>query len=619
MSINTSSKLLINDTLGKHHDLTDFGLKMDGFVESGADAVIREMMGHIRQQNLRSRKALEYQLLTRKGQHPASIKGFPHTPPSEKSISDVLDGDFDENQTRTFFRKKHEKKCHFVEYHQDKRDRSFAYCPIKKCKCKQAGCDLKYQTDLDRTQRFDYYPLNKKDFTIPGMGDPGNSCCSVDNERIAEFSEDLTKLRTHRIVCRRVECPSCYRLWIKSRALEISLALEIASFFRGERPYSMVASIRPNEMYINKWTWKNVNHSLFNRAYRRGNNVGIDGGFVFFHPFRVRKKIKKKLRSYRSQLSGREFELSDGDVGFWRMIRKDVLGLGDFYDYVKVGPHIHGICFGDPKNHNDRDFFIGIQRENSKNARSRVLRLETTQDVVGKVMYVLTHCGVSTLDKIIQPTRRYGNMYDYQVNQNDDNSFTLMKVPDNCFYLMYDPVWRDWFEKIWIPEKCREISELMGMAWDPDKGLITKDLKDDDKTVWLPIWKLYHFRTELENNITLDPIIVDFFFEILDYMEKFGHPPPLYPSEKVEHTPLYWAGGYLTGLKVPQEIHLYRDQDTVEIEEVVNKIEPIQEDDQESERSILLGLLGDQDPDVRRDALAKLKALKINSKAVTSA
>ena len=494
----------------------------------------------------------------------------------------------------------------------------------------QENPELFIQSDLYRHRRYEFYPLVKHDFTIPGMGEPGHHCCVVDNDRISEFTSDYKKIKIKRLVCRRVECPKCYRIWIKTRAFEITLALEIAAFFRGERPFSLVFSIPPKDLYFKAWSWERVNHSLFNRGYRRGAKCGVDGGFVFFHPFRVRKAVKKKLRKYRKHLEGRERRLSEGDVGFWRMIRKNVLEYDDFYKYVKVGPHLHGVCFGDPTAHTGDDYFIGIQEDEEN--RGNPMRLKTARDVVGKVMYVLTHCGVSTLQKTVQPTRRYGCMYDFHVeppkHSKGEKHFRIIKTPEGWEWALWTPSWVDWFTREWVPEKCREIAAYIDMAWSDDEGLGFKT-NDNTDSVWLPIWKILHFRRDLESRFDLPEEIIGFFYDVYAYLVKYGTPPPLLDLEIARSTALYWAEGYLTGIPVPPAITIVREFFGEEPEEIINEANPDQEDpdiwDREQdavEAAIvvkgledtpkikkwrLMKALTDPDPEVRLAALARIR------------
>lgn len=556
-------------TLLVKEDLTPFGFQYN---PDTADHIVREMLKRCKNRFVENLRSSELQRLAgERGQYPASIKGFPPTP--------------QENP--------HEKITH---------------------------------SNLDRSQRFDFYPLVKNDFTIPGMGEPGTSCCAVDNKTISHFSKDFKNVRVSRIVCKRVECPRCYHLWIKSRAFEITLALEISSFLREERPFSVVSSIRPKEVYFNNWNWKNVNNSLFNRAYRRGKNIGIRGGFIFFHPFRIRVVVKKKLRAFRKTLTGREKRLSEGDVGFWRMIRKDVLGYGSFYSYVKFGPHVHSVAFGDPQEHTDPDFFIGIQEKKiEKRKTGRPLRLETTQDVVGKVMYLLTHCGVSSLDKIIQPTRRYGCMYDFQVKAEKprygvaETMFKVIKLPEELFGLLYDTNWLSWFEKKWLPEKCREIADLVDMAWSDTEGLKMKESSSSDDIVWLPIWKIYHCAQELREDNRIPRDIIEFFEDIIKYLEKFGRPPPILPKYELQTTPLYWAAGYLTGLEIPESINIVQGTEGEVPDEIINRADENQEqektigktlNDLEKHKNHLVKLLKSGDPEKRVAGLEELHEIK---------
>lgn len=561
------SNCIYKDVVNKRTDnLLPFGIEHQ--TQECAKGIVRQMQDRARKKFIENywKSGLDKLRLDHtEKKYPASIKGFPTTGNSKTLTKDELyslaigfvktgDKVTLHPGTKSYF-----KALRFIMRKLD----SGSYSILDE--------RLYKHTDLARSRPYGFFPFIMRDFTIPGFGEPGPSCCAIDNERISEFSEDFKKVKVNRVICRRVGCPDCYRLWIKERAFQITLALEVTSYLRKERPYGVVFSIPPNKIHRECWNWPQVNRRLFVRSYRRGKACDIKGGFTFFHPFRIRKAVKKRLREYRKTKHGKDRLMYKGDAGFWRMIRKDVLHYGDLYRYVKVGPHLHGVCFGNPKKHTGNDFILKVDYD-KKNRKIR--KLKATQDVVGKVMYLLTHCGITTNNLIIQPTRRYGCMYDSRVILDEASkniSFILAKP-------LLDPSEHWWFEEVWLPEKCKEIAYLIDMAWNDKDGLKLREDGDlDDNTVWLPIWNLRYMREILECDMGIDAEISDFFFMLLDYIEKYGRPPPVKIVYLAESTPFYWATGYQTGIEIPDFIEVVRETIGKEPEEIINAIRPDQE------------------------------------------
>ena len=76
-------------------------------------------------------------------------------------------------------------------------------------------------------------------------------------------------------------------------------------------------------------------------AHRMLKTMGSVSSVVWYHPYRIRGDIKKRLRRYRNKHNLPQ------SVGFWVMAHDDVLNLGEGMEpYVEYGPHFHALSTG---------------------------------------------------------------------------------------------------------------------------------------------------------------------------------------------------------------------------------------------------------------------------------
>jgi len=76
-------------------------------------------------------------------------------------------------------------------------------------------------------------------------------------------------------------------------------------------------------------------------AHRMLSKMGSVSSVVWYHPYRIRGEIKKRLRRYRNKHNLPQ------SVGFWVMAHDDVLNLGAGMEpYVEYGPHFHALSTG---------------------------------------------------------------------------------------------------------------------------------------------------------------------------------------------------------------------------------------------------------------------------------
>jgi hypothetical protein len=233
------------------------------------------------------------------------------------------------------------------------------------------------------------YRQGKYDWMLPGLGEPGEDC---GKNRVPERNTvcpNGDSIRYEPLNCKKVECPDCYQGEQIERTFKIALEVEARAKVLDERPHAVVFSVPPDK--ARTWTYERLNTSLFRRGYRRMRKVGIDGGYAMFHPCRVQEARKKQLRR-------KGFGPGGSKGGYWNGVREDVLDLGDWREYSKFGPHGHNIGFPeriDP--HESDDFLV-----------KKYASLDTLDDLIGHIRYLLTHRGVRNGEDVSRSVRSWG-------------------------------------------------------------------------------------------------------------------------------------------------------------------------------------------------------------------
>jgi hypothetical protein len=283
---------------------------------------------------------------------------------------------------------------------------------------------------------------------------------------------------------------------------ELALKIEAYAMATNRRPYAVVCSVPPKEVK-DRWSWDRVNTSLFRRGYRRLHDHGIDGGVAVFHPYRIKSAWKFAFR--RSGI----YE----DIGMWKVIRERVQDGEDFYKFVEIGPHVHGIVFGDPKAHECEDYLIRFKDEDHV-----PIELDEVSDVVALLRYLLSHTGVITH---VKPYRRHGGrgiVVRKQVTHTIREFGILFRL---------DP------SKLLPPDELEalrcEIALALGMVWSNGElgyPAYRKELDtSDDGLEWVSIHKLGSYLGNEAWLTALSYSQAKFWLRVWKFIAKMGRPP----------------------------------------------------------------------------------------------
>ena len=341
------------------------------------------------------------------------------------------------------------------------------------------------------------YPIGEFSFRIPGLGRAGPLC---GHQRMSHFSSDGGAVRYDLLRCRRIECPTCWSDWARRAVFDLALRVEAYARHTGKRPYSCIFSVSPERVKRDSWTWERVNRSLFRRGYRRSRIHGVDGGIAIFHPYRIRPSWK---HGFRRSGERREF-------GMWKIIRKRVQAGEPLSEFVRLGPHTHTVVFGEPKAHVCDDFVLAFRDDENGVPK----KLKTSKDVVGFLMYLITHSGVLTHLK----------KYNRGVQRRKTHTVRAF----GCVHRV-DPT--ALLSRAEFGELAREIAGLVGMVWIDGElryPASSKDFETSDEAIeWISIHLLGKYLSDERWLTSLSYYQASFWLAVNKWMVLNDRPPDL--------------------------------------------------------------------------------------------
>ena len=175
---------------------------------------------------------------------------------------------------------------------------------------------------------------------IPGVGERTEPECGTFYKRLlcTNCGEEYQAIKRS---CHNRRCSECWGDWLDravgricERLLGYKRAYDAWCEESGRRrrmgnPKSLILSPPPSEWDIR--TWEGVRR-LRRKAKRYLRRLGIWGGVLIFHAYRIRDDLKPLLRGF-----GRPY---------WELVREDALGLGSWRYYVVLEPHFHVLGYG---------------------------------------------------------------------------------------------------------------------------------------------------------------------------------------------------------------------------------------------------------------------------------
>lgn len=172
---------------------------------------------------------------------------------------------------------------------------------------------------------------DKTKFRIPGVAEKTSDYCN--KVTATEYCEDCKTFEPRFYHCNSWDCPTCY-FYTASRAArrmeERLQGVQKAYSFIGKYPgkiQHVVLSVPPEE--YKEFDYKKARK----KAILYCKQIGISGGSIVFHPFRVKREFRAPLL--------RSLKEDNTPGGIWRAIHEDRLKLGSWLEYVFFAPHFH--------------------------------------------------------------------------------------------------------------------------------------------------------------------------------------------------------------------------------------------------------------------------------------
>ena len=183
---------------------------------------------------------------------------------------------------------------------------------------------------------------------IPGVGGRASEDCGAFFKKLV-CSGCGVEYQAIKKSCHNRSCSLCWEDWLNravsricERLLGYKQAYEAWAKENERRrrrmgnPKSLILSPPPSEWegykFRSEEDVKRFVGRLRRKAKRLLRKLGLHGGVLIFHAYRIRDELKELLKSFNRP--------------FWELVRADVLNLGSWKRYVVFGPHFHVLAYG---------------------------------------------------------------------------------------------------------------------------------------------------------------------------------------------------------------------------------------------------------------------------------
>lgn len=266
-------------------------------------------------------------------------------------------------------------------------------------------------------------------FNLPGFGSKTKAECNT--VTYADHCPDCHETDPKYYHCFNWQCPECLH-WTAARAGRRA----------AERIIGSHAALCDTGVYPG-----HVNHVVLSvpaceydgfdeevmksKAVEYAKQIGLSGGAIVFHPYRLKERIKKRIR--------RVMKAQCLEGGDWDAVHVNLLGFNSWRRYVKFSPHYH-IVGSFKLKEKSNDFVRRTGWVYSNISMKKRHRAEGYEDVRRILTYVLTHHATA-------PRRHnvtyFGDFSYSKINTKTWKEIDLKKCP-NCSAQMYRvPVWSE--------------------------------------------------------------------------------------------------------------------------------------------------------------------------------
>lgn len=177
--------------------------------------------------------------------------------------------------------------------------------------------------------------MSLADFHLMGTGEVTSPDC---NTVVAvKYCRDCGQVAARYHHCHNWECPECYFWNASDSAYDVEqrlMGVQRANSAIGKHPGRVLHVTF--SVPLSEWEDFHLGRAR-RKLYRFAKMIGLLGGAVVFHAYRIREELRTPLLE---ALKG-----SGLIGGLWAGVHEDLLGLGSWKSYVVLGPHFHVLGF----------------------------------------------------------------------------------------------------------------------------------------------------------------------------------------------------------------------------------------------------------------------------------
>ena len=217
-------------------------------------------------------------------------------------------------------------------------------------------------------------------FLLPGYGHKTKEYCNTVTS--ADYCPSCHRTVGHYYHCKNFQCPECYKAAAYQAAVRASdylLGCHKAWKAFGKN----LGFVNHIELSVPENEYQDFDKKkMIERAIKYCKRIGISGGGLVFHAFRIKKEYQRPIQQ--------AVKAAGKKMGSWEAIHENILGLPSTSDYLVFSPHFHIVGYFKLKQKSN-EFYneTGWTYKNISWSKGR--GSENQEGVTKMFAYLLTH------------------------------------------------------------------------------------------------------------------------------------------------------------------------------------------------------------------------------------
>lgn len=223
-----------------------------------------------------------------------------------------------------------------------------------------------------------------KTYVLPGYGSKTKEECNTVTS--ADYCPSCHRTVGHYYHCKNFHCPECYRAAAYQAA--VRAADRLAGCHKAWRAIGKNLGYTNHiELSVPESEYQDFDKKkMIARAIKNANGIGISGGGLNFHAYRIKREYKRPIQ--------RAISAAKKKMGSWEAIHENILGLPSVSDYLVFSPHFHIVGYFKMKQKSNE--FYKETGWTYKNISWSKGRGSENQEGVTKIFaYLLTHHAIN--------------------------------------------------------------------------------------------------------------------------------------------------------------------------------------------------------------------------------